>query len=277
MKKTCLIVILLLAMATLAFAETPATPIRKSGDYTYILLTGNTAQIVSWDGADKHLTVPSKLDEFTVVSVSECAFADCAALESVTLPQTVVEIGECAFVDCDNLQKVVLPEGLVRIGNLAFDSCEGLTVIELPNSVREMGDNPFRGCANLYDIRVSEDHPYLSTVDGALYTRPDHRLVCYPNGLYADYYRVPEGVETIGAMAFDRDLYIEQIVLPASLVTIGDGAFNGCEALKTMNLPSGVQSIGEAAMRCSNLKLTIEGDTSVTFLADAVEIMRDEA
>ena len=148
----------------------------------------------------------------------------------------------------------------MRIGATAFDGCCLLTRVALPDSVREVGDNPFRGCANLCDIRISDDHPYLRIVDGVLFSRPDSRLVCYPMGKSDARYAVPEGVEAIGAMAFDRDLYIEEVVLPDSLRTIGQEAFNGCEALRTMNLPAGVQSIGESAMRCSNLVLTVEDD-----------------
>lgn len=263
MKRIVLILLALLLAATPALAVTPATTTYECGGYIYALLADNTARIVCWDGPERAIEVPAALDGHVVTRISECAFADCAGLEQVTLPETVREIGEDAFSNCVSLDRVVLPEGLARIGSRAFDRCQVLTAIDLPASVVDVGDNPFRGCTNLCSIRVAEDHPYLATVDGVLFSRPDNRLVCYPMGKSDTRYTVPEGVCTIGAMAFDSDLYVEEIVLPRTLMTIGREAFNGCQGLRTMNLPAGVQSIGEAALlRCSNLVLTLEDDVS---------------
>lgn len=263
MKKLCLLIALLMLSAS-ALAVTPATPIHECGGYTYIVQPDGAAQIVCWDGQEAGIEVPERLDGHAVTSLSECAFAQCPGLRRVTLPATITEIGERAFAGCAALERVALPEGLRRLGSRAFERCEALLTIDLPDGIVEVGDNPFVGCANLYDIRVAALHPYLEIVDGALVSRPDRRLVCFPMGNTARVYRVPEGIQRIGAMAFDRDLYIEEIVLPESLIAIGREAFNGCEALRTMNLPAGVKDIGEAAMRCSNLVLTIEDDATCT-------------
>lgn len=278
MKKLLALIVTLMLAAMPALAVTPATPTHDCGDYTYVILADGTAKIVCWDGPEAELTVPEALDGHEVTRVSECAFADCETLRQVTLPATIQEIGEGAFTNCQALRQVALPEGLRRMGSIAFDGCPLLTRISLPDSLSDMGDNPFRGCANLCEITVSEDHPYLETIDGVLFSRPDKRLVCYPMGRSDVRYSVPEGIQVIGAMAFDRDLYIQEIVLPESLLTIGQEAFNGCEALTTMNLPAGVQTIGESAMRCSNLVLTIEDDeTCVPQLVESLETLRDWA
>ena len=277
MKKLCAMLALVLVLAVFgACAETAPTPIYDCGDYTYILMADGSAQIVSWDGPDVELTVPAELDGHAVTSISECAFYDCQSLVSVILPEGITEIGEYAFSDCDDLQQVALPRSLRVLGDCAFDHCEGLTAIALPDGLTEVGVNPFHACANLFDIFVSPDHEYLSTIDGVLFSKPDRRLVCYPMGYAAGRYSVPEGVLDIGAMAFDRDLYIEEVVLPKSLVSIGDEAFNGCEGLRAMNLPAGVKSIGEDAMRCKNLVITFEGDQNEWQLA-GLESVKNEA
>ena len=262
LKRIVLLAMALLLAAMPALAVTPATPIYHCGAYTYILLADDAAQIVCWDGPDAELTVPDALDGHVVTGISECAFADCEGLKRVTLPGTVTDIGEEAFANCVSLSEIALSEGVRHIGSRAFDRCQVLTKVALPDSVVEIGDNPFRGCANLCDIRVSEDHAYLETREGVLFTKPDRRLVSFPMGNATECYHVPEGTQAIGAMAFEQDLYIEEIVLPESLLAIGQEAFDGCEALRTMNLPASVQTIGEAAMRCSNLVLTLEDDNS---------------
>ena len=260
MKKLCVLLVLILALSGAAMAETPATPTVDCGGFTYIVLEDGTAQIVDWQGPETALEVPAMLDGLPVTSISECAFADNDTLMSITLPPTVAEIGVEAFSGCVSLGQVNLPEGLLRIGDLAFYGCEGLTQIALPDSVVAVGVNPFKACDNLNDVFVSPDHPYLATIDGVLFSKPDKRLVCYPMGLSAEHYAVPEGILTIGASAFDRDLCIESIHLPGTLVCIEREAFYGCEGLKVMNLPASVTTIGEEAMVCSNLELTIEGE-----------------
>ena len=269
MKKLCVLAALLL-MAGTALAETPALPLHVCGDFTYVVLEDGTAQIVDWEGTEAELMIPEALDGLVVTSIGECAFADCGIIRAVTLPGTVAEIGEEAFSGCLGLEQVSLSSGLERIGSLAFKGCEGLTVIALPGTVSDIGENPFMACDNLYDIIVAPDSGYLSVVDGVLFSRPDSRLVCFPMGLPAERYVVPDGVETIGAMAFNRDLYLEEVVLPDSLRRIEHLAFNGCEALRTMNLPAGVTSIGEGAMLCSNLTLTVESEGGMQYaMADA--------
>ena len=257
---TALLLALLLALSGAALAETPATPIRDCGDYTYILLEDGTAQIVAWQGENRALAVPATLDGLRVSSISECAFADSTSLVRVTLPEGVREIGEECFAGCEALGEVGLPEGLERIGDRAFEGCEALTAIALPASVRSIGENPFAACDNLCDVAVAADSACLEVVDGVLFSRDDGRLVCHPMGLCAERYAVPEGVTIIGAMAFSRDLCLETVELPASLVRIERRAFDGCDGLKSMNLPAGVTFIGEDAMRCSSLVLTHDGE-----------------
>ena len=191
------------------------------------------------------------------------------------MPDTVREIGDGAFAACVDLMEVTLPESLISLGSAAFDGCEGLTRVCLPASLTSVGDNPFRDCGNLCAIVVEPESTELYIQNGALFTRTDSRLVCYPLGLFTSSFDVPEGVSRIGAGAFFSDLYLERVSLPESLTSIGDAAFDGCEALRTMNLPAGVSSIGTDAMRCSNLVLTYE-DNTVQHV-EAVEIAADEA
>ena len=255
MKKLCALLALAMMISTAgALAGTPATPIHFSGEYTYILLADGSAQIVDWDGAGTVASIPRTLDGFAVTSISENAFADCEALVSVTLPDTVTEIGEYAFSGCESLEEVALPAGLRRIGDAAFYRCNALTGIALPDAVCEVGRNPFLGCANLFDILVSPDHPYLATIDGVLFSKPDRRLICYPMGLTALRYAVPRGVRVIGETAFEQGLYLEEVVLPDTVEEIGREAFCGCEALMKLDLPNSLRLIGDAALSYTDLR-----------------------
>lgn len=223
---------LLLALLLPAVGALAATPLHECGDYTYIILPGGDAQIVDWEGRDRALKVPGVLDGHPVASVSECAFCGCAGLQSVALPEGLWEIGENAFEGCAALEQVRLPASLRRLGSYAFKGCESLVRVALPGALSEVGDNPFLDCANLSGIEAAPDAAGLVTVDGVLFTRADARLVCYPMGLEAVSYAVPEGVRAIGARAFDGALCLETLTLPASLSEIGRDAFSGCTGLR---------------------------------------------
>ncbi|EJK61032.1 hypothetical protein THAOC_18535, partial [Thalassiosira oceanica] len=43
--------------------------------------------------------------------IGGCAFINCSALRSVTIPSTVTELGSCAFFGCSNLSEVILLNG----------------------------------------------------------------------------------------------------------------------------------------------------------------------
>lgn len=265
MKRICVWFMAFMLFAGTASAVTPAVVTHECGDFTYVALSAGVAQIVDWQGKEAELEIPATLDGLAVTSIGECAFAECEGIRSVTLPASVTEIGEEAFANCVDLEEACLPEGLRRIGDLAFNGCEALTAITLPGSVDAVGDNPFRACENLYDIFVSPDSGYLYTQKGVLFSKPDERLICYPKGLLAVRYVVPEGVRAIGAMAFEREKCLEEVVLPRTLRSIGNRAFDGCDGLRVMNLPASVTSIGDDAMRCSNLVLTVETELGVQY------------
>lgn len=239
MKKLCVLVAVLMALALPAMAVTPATPIYECGAYTYILREDGSAKIVLWDGADDALVVPEAMDGHVVTAIGEWAFEGCVDIVSIELPGTVEAIGDGAFA-----------------------GCECLTRVSLPDSVAELGLSPFQGCDNLAFIDVSPEHPYLETIDGVLFTRPDKRLVCYPMGITATRYAVPEGTQVIGRTAFERNLYLEDIALPESVTGIGEAAFSGCGALERLNLPAAVSSIGDGALNgCDRLTLNVAPDS----------------
>jgi hypothetical protein len=55
------------------------------------------------------------------------AFAECANLTSVAIPEGVTAVGDLAFAGCASLTNVSIPGSVTSIGWLAFASCGGLT------------------------------------------------------------------------------------------------------------------------------------------------------
>jgi len=224
--------------------------------------------------------------------IGDGAFWCCSSLSSITIPDSVISIGSAAFYCCYFLTSITIPEGVTSIGDGAFYQCDSLTSIAIPDSVNSIDDNPFAYCRSLMEILVSADNSYFATINGALFSKTDKRLICCPCAINAESFVVPQGVQIMGIDSFsgcdsltsitipDSITSIEDwtfsdcsaltsIMIPDSVTSIGDSAFSGCGSLASITIPESVISIGERAFyRCSAL-------TSIT-IPDGVTSIEDE-
>ena len=138
-----------------------------------------------------------------VMKIGDSAFEDCRDLRSIIFPKSLVSIGSRAFAGADKLMSVALPESLEKIGYGAFANCSSLTAVNIPKkvtrirfdtfigcknltdmtfpeSICEIEENPFEGC-NCIRFHAASDHPYLAVKDGALFAKPDGRLISCPH------------------------------------------------------------------------------------------------
>ena len=197
-----------------------------------------------------------------VTRIGENAFVLFEGIESVTIPASVQSLGYCAFADCAALKTVTFAQGseLTTIDSFAFQNCDALTQISLPAGVESFHPtDTFFGCSSLTDIHVAEGNATYKSVDGVLYTADGTTLVLYPAGKTAESFTTPAGVTTIGQEAFSKQSHIESIILSKGVTTIGDCAFQSCRSLNEVTIPVGVTSIGDCAFQsCSALnKVTI--------------------
>jgi hypothetical protein len=190
---------------------------------------------------------------------------------------------------------------------LAFDNCKQLTKVTIPSTtdsihhstlkegaLGQISDSymtPFIRCTALESIEVDENNPSMSSIGGVLFNKDGTRLYCYPAGMKADKYVVPEGVTWIGGNAFGYNENIVSIELPETVEKIYGGAFWGCKKLEEVNLPgkltyieafmfrdcaclksieipSGVWGLGEQAfLGCTSLKV-IDLPKSVNYISN---------
>lgn len=61
--------------------------------------------------------------------IADSAFSGCAALTSLTLPNSVTDIGNSAFSGCAKLTSVNIPDSVTAIGKSVFATCKSLTSI----------------------------------------------------------------------------------------------------------------------------------------------------
>ena len=131
----------ILLFAILAFSNVLQAGKIKIGSLFYSLnyTLPCTAEVTF--GNDKYsgdIVIPSTITyegtTFTVTSIGENAFSECAGLTSVSIPNTVSNIGEGAFWVCTNLTAITIPNSVTSLGR-AFGYCSGLTEVTIPNSV----------------------------------------------------------------------------------------------------------------------------------------------
>ena len=133
---------------------------------------------------------------------------------SVVIPPSVKKIGISAFAG-SHLSSVQLSEGLVLIEDNAFGET-ALQEINIPKSVVKIY-NPFILCYKLEQINVEENSDFYKSVDGVLFSKNGHELVCFPNNRKEDNYSIPNGVIKISRWSFGANYNLKSVILPESL------------------------------------------------------------
>lgn len=232
MKKLSLLSLCLLftLILTSAMADT-------SGDYVYEASGySRTATIIDYKGSEKNVTIPTKLGGYPVVAINKKAFAFCDSIESIVIPDTVTSIGDQAFYSCDRLKSIVIPDGVTFIGTDVFYACRSLTSVSIPVTLTDIGVNPFYYCERLSSIKVPPDHPTLAVIDNVLFEKADKRLVCYPSGLTASKYVIPNGIRIIGDLAFSYCNSLTTLSIPDSVTSVEGGPFVVCRSLREIQV-----------------------------------------
>ena len=254
-------------------------PSSNGSGYTYRFLSANTIAITDYNGYDTEVTIPSKIDGYTVTGVENM---DTSNVRKIVMPDTVTYIGECAFGDYNDsvpLEEIVLSKNLKTIGPSAFSRCFELKSIDIPESVTEIENGAFSDCYSLknfnvsqntnFDDRVFGDYPWTSIpalnddYNVWLYDENASDFFVWNGCLFA--YRgssktpvIPSGVCGIGDEVFENS-DITGVTIPEGVRYINNGAFKNCTSLKNVKIPKSVQKIGGYAFyECSSL-------SSVTF------------
>lgn len=168
----------------------------------------------------------------------------------VVMPEGIREIEAWAFY-YRNITSVVFPVSLEIIGAAAFSNCGYLTEVGLPNTLTRIDTCAFAGCDSLKKATISSG---LNTIEGfAFYGCPLENVT------------IPEGIQTIGFMAFSYCVDLERVSLPESLETIDNYAFADCKNLKDIKLPSKLSYIGYRAFEfCESLQVILMPNSLTT-------------
>jgi len=97
------------------------------------------------------ITLPTSL-----VTIGYKALAECAALKSLSFPQTVERLDDRAFENCYNLTTIDWGENgaLKSIGARSFFNCQSLQMLDIPEGVTDIGLAAFQGCGYVETITL---------------------------------------------------------------------------------------------------------------------------
>ena len=209
--------------------------------FEYIKIEDNSSiQIVGYTGNEKEVSVPSRINSLSVISIGVGAFEGNSTMESIDLHSDIVEICEGAFKDCTALKEIKDADAVAEIGAGAFEGCTSLAEFTIPDTVTLIPERCFAGCTALTEIEV---HKNLKNVA--------------KDALVGSGY---ENEQKEGALALGRVLYSfkgnpKTVEIPEEISLIEAGAFLGCESLEALTLGYDIQEIGEFAFQnCVNLK-----------------------
>ena len=229
-----------------------------------------TAAFCDCPGLTK-LTLASSLEEFgsleCLPGLKECVlaegmtripgrfFADCTALERVTIPSTLKIVGGQAFNNCSSLQSIKLPEGLTTIEEWAFADCTGLKHLNLPSTLTEIGGLAFCRCRSWCDkvvvpsgVRVLSQWAFLGCDSLTSITLPDTLEeigeLCFSHHSGLTTLMLPDSVKTIGGSCFYDCENLQWIILPPKLSVISEWMFGNDKKLQTVGIPRSVKQIG---------------------------------
>ena len=101
---------------------------------------------------------------------------------------------------------------------------------------------------------VDKDNPYLTSVDGIIYSKDMTKLIKVPSRYAGKKITVPDGVKIIDSFAFYSLDNVESIELPDSVEIIEKCSFGGCYKLSSIKLSKNLDVIGDLAfMYCTKL------------------------
>ncbi len=222
--------------------------------FTYSILPDGTYSIQAKDknSLPQTLPIPAEFDGKAVTVIVDSAFAGCANIKTVIIPDSITTIGSDAFKNCSNLTKVTLGSKVSSIGENAFADCLGLTSITVPNSVTSIGDNAFSGCYRLVEvIDLSELNiikgadTYGGIAKNAIGVHSGETKIQEMSGYTA--YRDGTNILLIGYTGNDTSITLPES--PLLTYDVYQYAFYNCTGIKSVNIGSSVKSIGVGAFK----------------------------
>ncbi len=215
--------------------------------FEYIKIEENSAiEIVGYAGSETVLSIPTKINSLSVISIGASAFEGNTTVTEIDLHSDITKVGEGAFKGCTALKEVKDTKSLESIGASAFEGCISFEEFKLPDNITVVPERCFFGATALKEVKA---HSNLKSVAKDAFTGTAW-----------------EDAQADGPLNFGRVLYsnkgdVVDIVVPEGVSIIEKYAFIGNDAMESLTLGYDVEEIGEFAFQnCVNLKKVVANE-----------------
>ena len=212
------------------------------------------------------ITIPSGI-KFGLAPFKNCAMIERAALPVAAaglitkknLRDVTITDGQTlpayAFADCASLARVVLPDGMEAVGTDAFRNCP-LADVSLPASLTYVGRGAFYGCGGSAEVRFRGGlEAWCGISFGDVCANP---LGCADKAYFADTLltalELPVTVTALKSCAFGGYRALESVTFHDGVTDVGASAFYGCSALTRVEMPDSLTAIGASAFAYTGLE-----------------------
>ena len=212
-----------------------------------------------------------------VIEVGESAFEFCTSLTEAVLPESVEYVGSWAFAFCFDLSSITFLNPTCIIPDDCLDYTQNVTVCGYTGSTAELfaaeqnlpfvplgdftaegvcGDNltwsfasatgllTIEGSGDMWDFWGNKGDGFISSN-----TEPWNAYRSVITGL-----SLPEGLTSIGDVAFNGCWRLNSVVIPGNVTRIGEYAFGACDELREVVISEGVTTIADSAFEfCTSL------------------------
>lgn len=175
----------------------------------------------------------------------------------VTIPSTIKTIEDYALYGSSAITSLTLPEGLETIGVQSL-GCISVKTLHIPSTVTSIGSGFLMLARKLEELTVAEGNPNFVAYDKMLLSKDMKQLWKMPtkhdtytvletvteimNSAATDTEAtslvIPDGVKTLGGLAFAFNECLETLVIGSGIEDYGSGTFFACDALKSVYLRS---------------------------------------
>lgn len=207
---------------------------------------------------DRSLTSFSFNNNENIKEIPSGLFHSCAGLTTLILPSNLTSIGDKAFYSCSQLKKLSIPTTVTNIGSYAFYGNHSITSIEIPESIKTIKEGCFSSCISLSkfnfhkNLEVIEDKAFLGCSAFTSLNLSNTKI----NSIGASAFygltsittiEFPTTLKNIGEKGFDGGTIakIKNLELPEGLETIGAYAFNNYQVLNSVYIPKTIKTMGD--------------------------------
>lgn len=238
----------------------------------------NTAKILTYTGDEEVVVIPGMIGGHPITSIEKGCFKGNTDIREVYMDDDIEGLNGDVFKDCTNLEKVHISNAVAKFTASAFAGCTGLAEVNIPDSMTDvprglfkdsplttvyMGKNVknlspdafYKGTADfatgmffkqkvLETVVIDGENEHFCAVGTTLLSKDGKFLVAELGDPVSAV--IPEGVEEIGPMAYEKLSALCQVTFPSTLKRIGEKAFAGT-GLTHAEFPKSLETIGTQA------------------------------